>query len=183
MSVVLFIAVGISARAAWALPLQSIDIRSGFFDGELRSQGHYKGIPLMASFNFDMRSIFEKMNVKTKGSINGCIEPFINTVMSPDPNVETGSNFLLRYVYPLTGRIQPFVAVGLGVIFMTQHVHEQSTQYNFLPQGGVGCLFFFQEKAALNVEYRFRHLSNASIKHPNSGIDVDMGLAGVSLFF
>lgn len=172
-----------SACTTQALPLQSIDVRTGYFDGKLKSQGRYTGAPLLVSFNFDIKPLFEKIHIKVPGEINGCVEPFINTLITPDANAEIGSNFLMRYAYSITKRIKPYVSVGLGALFMTQHVQEQATQYNFLPQGGGGCMFFVQEKLALNLEYRYRHLSNSSIKRPNNGIDVNMWLAGFSYYY
>jgi len=66
---------------------------------------------------------------------------------------------------------------------MSQKTIEQGTQYNFLPQGGMGCHFFIQDDIAISAEYRYRHLSNNSISRRNGGIDANMALLGISFFF
>lgn len=66
---------------------------------------------------------------------------------------------------------------------MSQHTLEQSTQYNFLPQAGAGLIYFLKPDLGLNLGYRYRHLSNSSLKRSNKGINVDMILAGLSLYY
>ena len=111
------------------------------------------------------------------------VEPFAAAILSPEKNAEVGSNFLVKYVYPLSDTLQPYFKGGLGALYMSQKTSEQSTQYNFLPQAGVGCHLFVREDVALSVEYRYRHLSNNSFGSRNGGIDTNMALAGVSFFF
>ena len=173
-----------SGSAAYALALDSIDILSGYFWGSLKEpQDEYQAVPLMVGINFDARPLFSKIGIETKGRLNFVIEPFANTVISPDANVEVGSNFLIKYVLPLSESFQPYFKGGLGILYMSQHTREQGSQYNFLPQAAVGFHFFLKENVALSCEYRYRHLSNNGFKDPNGGIDVEMGLAGISFFF
>jgi hypothetical protein len=51
--------------------------------------------------------------------------------------------------------------------------------------GAVGAGFYLSltRKVALNLGYRYRHISNADIKKPNDGIDSHIGLLGLSYFF
>ncbi len=163
--------------------LESVDVQTGFFTGSLSRQGTYKAVPLLVASNLDARPLFEKIGIKSKGKINFVVEPFLNTVIRPAANIEAGTNFLFRYVFPLSKKVQPFIKGGVGVGYMSQHLEKQSTQYNFLPQAGMGCLFFLKERLALSIEYRFRHLSNAGLKQPNGGVNVGMGLVGISWFF
>jgi opacity protein-like surface antigen len=83
----------------------------------------------------------------------------------------------------LTQKIYPYVLSGVGVGYISQHTREQSIQLGFTPQVGAGISYFFKKDTALNVEYRYRHFSNAKIKEPNDGINVNMFLVGVSLFY
>ena len=76
-----------------------------------------------------------------------------------------------------------YFKIGVGAVYMSQHTEEQSTQFNFVPQTGVGVHCFIKENTALSFEYRLRHLSNCSINQPNNGIDAELFLAGVALFF
>jgi len=167
-----------------ARALDAIEVTTGFLNGNLsHTNKKYQGVPLLVAFDFDGKPLLGKIGLKFPGRFDFVLEPFINTINSPSSNVEAGSNFLIKYVFPLNAKIQPYVKGGLGMLYMSQHTLEQSTQYNFLPQGGAGIHYFIKDNVALNLEYRYRHLSNASIKHPNSGIDSNMYLGGVTFFF
>ncbi len=166
-----------------AFCFEALEIFSGFFSAELTGKDDYEGVPLMVAFDFDSRPLMEKIGVSSSERLDLVIEPFLTTVTCPDSNVELGTNFLAKYSLPLTEAVCPYVKAGVGVLYMSQHTSEQSTQINFLPQAGAGFHFFVDESKAVSFEYRFRHLSNASFKHPNKGIDAHMYLAGISFFF
>ncbi|UCC94712.1 MAG: acyloxyacyl hydrolase [Candidatus Omnitrophota bacterium] len=163
--------------------LDGIEIFTGYMNANLDEQDDYEGIPLFVAFNFDGKPLLSDIGIEFPGRFDFVIEPFVNTMFSPDPNVEVGSNFLIKYVLPLTETVQPYVKGGLGALYMSQHTREQSTQYNFLPQGGAGVHIFLNENTAMSFEYRYRHLSNNSFKSPNSGINTDLFLGGISFFF
>lgn len=163
--------------------LEGVEVLSGFFEANLKERDDYQGIPLMVSFNFDAKPAFSRIGFKPQGRLEFLVEPFANTIISPEANVEVGSNFLVKYAFPLSDKIQPYFKGGLGALYMSQKTHEQSTRYNFLPQAGVGCHFFVKDNTALSVEYRYRHLSNNGFGSRNGGIDANMALAGVSFFF
>ena len=84
--------------------------------------------------------------------------------------VELGVTPVLR-VQPnaLTG---PYVEAGLGVHLLS-HTSigdtRMSTAFQFGNHIGVG--YRFGAKGAYDLGYRFQHLSNASIKRPNAGIN------------
>ncbi|MDD4954710.1 MAG: acyloxyacyl hydrolase [Candidatus Omnitrophica bacterium] len=164
--------------------LDGVEVLSGYLDAHLdHTQKNYQAVPLLVGLIFDMKPLTSKIGLNPKGRIDFILEPFINTVMTPNSNVEVGSDFLLQYAFPLTEKIQPYVKGGLGVLYMSQHTLEQSTQYNFLPQGAAGVRYFIKDNIALDLEYRYRHLSNAALKHPNSGIDANMYMGGITIFF
>jgi len=170
--------------AATAYALDGVEVFTGYLQGGLKEpQDDYEGIPLLVALNFDVKPIFAKIGIEAKGRLNFVVEPFVNTILSPDSNVEVGSNFLVKYVFPLSDKFQPYLKGGLGVLYMSQHTREQGSQYNFLPQAGAGFHYFIKDKVALSCEYRYRHLSNNSFDEPNGGIDVNMALAGLSFFF
>ena len=169
--------------SANAYALEAIEVFSGSFEGKLKEKDKYEAIPLLVGFNFDLKPVASRIGIETKGRLSFVLEPFFSVVTDPDPNIEVGSNFLLKYVFPLSEKIQPYAKLGVGALYMTQHTREQATQYNFLPQFGGGFHYFLKDDMALSFEYRYRHLSNASIKAPNAGIDVDMILGGISFFF
>jgi opacity protein-like surface antigen len=169
-----------SAHPRW---LKEIGILSGYARGPLDDKPNYELVPTILRFGMDLNPFINKFGLDTKGLFEIQLEPFINTVVSPNNNVEVGSNFVLKYAFPLTKRFLPYVEGGLGMLYMSQHTREQSTQYNFLPQGGAGLMYFLKDNLALTLGYRYRHLSNNSFKSPNSGINVDMYLAGLSIVY
>ena len=163
--------------------LKEIGIFSGYASGPLDEKPDYELVLTIFRLGLDLNPFINKFGLDTKGLLELQLEPFINTVVSPNNNVEIGSNFVLKYAFPLTKKFYPYVEGGLGMLYMSQHTREQSTQYNFLPQGGVGLMYFLKDNLALTVGYRYRHLSNNSFKSPNSGINVDMYLAGISIVY
>jgi hypothetical protein len=163
--------------------LDGIEIFTGYLRADTREEDDdYQGIPLFFSLDFKTEPILKKIGITPWGKLDFIVEPFINTIIEPHRNIEVGSNFLVKYVFPLKV-IQPYFKWGLGVLYMSQHTREQSTQYNFLPQVGGGIHIFINAKTALSFEYRFRHLSNANFRRPNKGIDANLILGGISFFF
>ncbi len=179
----------------WSFPyVHETGILTGFARAKLDEKGNYDIIPAIARFGYNLdaigfgfcdllRPIFGKLRVKPKGFTEFILEPFINTVISPNYNIEAGCTILLKYSYPLTEKIYPYAIGGGGGAFITQHTREEATQWGFTPQIGAGVSYFFRKDTALNVEYRYRHFSNADIKEPNTGINVDMFLFGISFFY
>ena len=166
------------------LGLDSVGVMSGYLFANLKHKQDYKNIPLFVSFNFDYRHLFRNADkFKFKGDVVFSLEPFVNTVYSPDMNVETGVNFLARYVFPSKSKFKFYIKGGVGVLYMSQHTREQSTQYNFLPQGGPGVSYFLNKHTSVDFEYRFRHLSNAGFKRPNGGINANVFLCGITHYF
>ncbi|MCM8774132.1 MAG: acyloxyacyl hydrolase [Candidatus Omnitrophica bacterium] len=163
--------------------LKEFGIIFGFARGDLIDKEDYEIIPTILRLGFDFKPILEKFNFSPQGLSEFLFEPFINPITSPDSNLEVGCSFLGKYAFPIYRKVFLFFEGGVGLIYITQHTNEQSTQFNFIPQIGGGINYFFQDDLAFNLGYRYRHLSNASIRQPNKGINVDMLLIGLSLFF
>lgn len=179
----------------WSFPyVHETGILTGFARTTLDDKGKYDIIPTIARLGYNLDAIgfgfcdllgpiFDKLDIKPKGFTEFILEPFVNTVISPNYNIEAGGTILLKYSYPLTEKIYPYAIGGGGGAYITQHTREEATQWGFTPQIGAGVSYFFKKDTALNVEYRRRHFSNANIKEPNDGINVDMFLVGVSFFY
>ncbi len=163
--------------------LREVGILTGYGTASLDRDDDYEVIPILPQFGFDINPLARKLHINPRGTIEGIVEPLMNVVISPDTNAEVGSSFMLKYSDHITSRIAPYVEGGVGIIYTTQHTYEQSTQYNFLSQAGVGLQFFLNKKLALTGGYRFRHMSNAGIDSPNRGINYHFALLGLSYFF
>ncbi len=164
--------------------LEAVEFFTGFGWGKLRWKRNYHLTPFMVDFDFNLKPLTQKLNFNPGQLLQFQIEPFISFVSSPDNNVETGTSFLLKVgLLPQTSKFQPFILAGPGMVYMTQHTREQSTQFNFIEQAGIGIHYFFRKNIALTLEGRFRHLSNSGIKHPNTGINTQFVIAGISYQF
>ena len=160
-------------------------VEKGFYTGygiseDLKdSQGNYKMVILAGRLGWDLNSLFDN---NIPGELIVTVEPFINPVIDPGDNVEMGTHFMLKYGYRF-GAVMPYIEAGTGLMYTTQHVKEQGTQFNFSDQGGAGLYWFFEDNTAINFGYRFRHFSNLGIKDPNGGVDIHSGFIGISWFF
>lgn len=164
--------------------LEAVEFLTGFGWGKLRHQKNYNLTPFIVDFDFNLKPLTQKINFNPRSLLQFQIEPFISYISSPKNNVETGTSFLLKAGFlPQTSKFQPFVLGGVGMVYMTQHTIEQSTQFNFIEQLGIGMHYFFKPNVAFTIEGRYRHLSNAGIDHPNTGINTQFVLTGISYQF
>ncbi len=164
--------------------LQGIEFLTGFGRGELIQKKDYHVMPIAIDFDFSIKPLSQIFCFNPSSLFQFQIEPFLSLVTQPETNMEVGTSFLLKLgLMPESSKIQPYIKGGVGVAYMSQHTLDQSTQYNFLLHFGAGVHCFFKKDHAVTLEYRFRHLSNASIKQPNSGIDVHFCLVGLTRLF
>jgi hypothetical protein len=179
-----FVALNPMCLDAQLMSLKGIGYLAGFGKADLAENKGYELIPFMVDLDFDIKPLTERIGFAPPSLVQFQIEPFLSLVASPDTNMEVGTSFLLKFgLVPEGWKFQPYVKCGTGVIWMSQHVSEQTTQFNFISSFGAGFHYFFTEDRALSLEYRFRHASNAGIKHPNGGIDNQFGLLGITHIF
>ncbi|SDV48230.1 acyloxyacyl hydrolase [Chitinasiproducens palmae] len=85
---------------------------------------------------------------------------------------EVGATPVLRFEKS-SGAIRPYVEAGVGVRLISHpritSDYTLSSGFQFADMVGVGAKF--GERQQYQVGYRFQHLSNAGIKHPNPGIN------------
>ena len=107
-------------------------------------------------------------------------EGFLGNAVHPGGRV-TGETLLFRLDGKPRGRLVPFFDMGGGVLDTTLYTRapELSGGVQFTPQGGVGLEYFFNPQRAVVFEYRYMHMSNASIEAPNHGFNSSMVTIGV----
>lgn len=160
--------------------LAAIEFLSGFGRGDLVRKPDYKLIPFLIGFDFDLKPLTKNLNFNPPQLLQFQIEPFISYCLEPDSNIETGTSFFLKAgLLPETSKFQPYLKAGMGLVYMSLHTSEQSTQFNFTEQGCVGLHYYFAQNTAFTLEGRFRHLSNAGIKQPNHGINTYFVTTGI----
>ncbi len=107
-------------------------------------------------------------------------EGLIGNAVHPGGRV-TGYSLLFHFdTPPLNRRWLPFVNLGSSVLNTTLHrkVIELDGSLQFFSQAGAGVQYFFQPQRALVFEYRYAHMSNASIEPPNRGFNASMLTVG-----
>ncbi|MDD4899916.1 MAG: acyloxyacyl hydrolase [Candidatus Omnitrophica bacterium] len=164
--------------------LKGIEFLTGFGVARIREKGSYHVTPFLIDLDFDLKPLTKKIGINPSIMIQGIIEPFASYVSEPDNNAEIGNNFLIKIGFlPESSKVQPYFKGGVGVVYITQHTREQGTQFNFNEYAGIGMHYFFKKNIALTAEFRWRHLSNAGIDSPNSGINTNYGICGISYLF
>ena len=100
----------------------------------------------------------------------------------PKNGIAGGLTPLIRYNFLAGDRLVPFVLFGAGILALDFDLRRQADGFNFTPQAGLGFHYFLSERTALTGEWRYHHISNADIHHPNVGINSSVVLVGVTVF-
>ena len=100
----------------------------------------------------------------------------------PKPGIAGGLSPMVRYNFLTGSRFIPFLQAGAGVIALDADLERQSDGLSFILQSGLGFHFFLSQRTALTGEWRFHHISNASIHDKNAGINSSLFMLGVTFF-
>ena len=111
------------------------------------------------------------------------LKPKINPVLDPETGAEFGVSLGIKYRYPFNEKLSGYVLGPVGPHYITVETEDQADGFIFFNTIGTGLSFFLTETSAVNLEYRFRHISNASTHVPNGSIDSHIGAIGYSIFF
>ncbi len=160
--------------------LKEVGFYSGWGRADIGDGNDYDTVYIGGRFGFNLKKAL-KWNVP--GMLLFMVEPFVNPVTEPGSNYEAGCGFLFKYAFPLGEKFYPYIEGGTGGIYISEKTKRQGSHANFADQAGAGIYYFLRDDLALNVGYRFRHISNLSIEKPNRGIDSHFALAGISLFY
>jgi len=76
----------------------------------------------------------------------------------------------------------PYIFAGGGILFVDMGLPSMGTSLDFSYQGGTGLQYLLRKDVALQVEYRYHHISNAGTASPNEPINSSKFLLGVSFF-
>ena len=140
----------------------------------------YDNVYIAGRFGFNLK---KWLSWKMPGMFLFMVEPFANPVIRPESNYEAGLSLGLKYAFPVTSKLYPYIEGGTGGIYISEKTRRQGSHANFVDHAGAGIYYFIKDNIALNAGYRFRHISNLGIKRPNGGIETNSVTAGVSLFY
>ena len=162
---------------------KSFELLSGYGQNKISGAENYDVIPLFTEFNFDLKFLHRNTQIKPKVLFHFMIEPFISIINSPQDSIELGNNFGIKINFFTEKNFQPYIKGGIGVIYLSRRFEGQSTNLNFTEYAASGLQYFINKNNAISVEYRYRHISNCGIRHPNNGIGSDFILCGFSFIF
>jgi hypothetical protein len=119
-----------------------------------------------------------------KNFISWYLEPQFNVVNAGSTEYEAGINIGLKNTIRLRPELMFYQVLGSGPHMITAELPRQATGYIFSDNFGLGLLKQINKAKPLflNLQLRYRHISNASLKKPNSGIDnvnIILGISGL----
>ena len=94
-----------------------------------------------------------------------------------------GVGAVLRYNLTRDETFVPFVELGGGVLLTDIGGPDLSGIFQFHEEGGLGAHYFVDRHDAITFDYRFMHISNAGISHPNLGVNNHSFFLGFTRFF
>ncbi|MGH8094904.1 MAG: acyloxyacyl hydrolase [Chthoniobacterales bacterium] len=115
-------------------------------------------------------------------------EAFGGSIFQGPGSVEAGATLIFRYnfIQP-RARFIPYMQIGAGGIYTDISQRDSrglvSLPVEFNLQGSGGLRFMLNPKCSILLEAGYRHISNASIKLPNRGVDSVGGDLGFGFFF
>lgn len=146
------------------------------------AEGHYNPILLIWHLGCDLKKVFPYFE-KYRGTFSAYIEPQVNPVFNHDKDVEFGVGVGMKYRYSVTDDFSWYIIGSVGPHYITVKTEDQANGFIFSDTIGIGCSFLLTEGASINLEYRFRHLSNGGIDYPNGGINNSFIAVGYSQYF
>ena len=79
--------------------------------------------------------------------------------------------------------IEPFLTSGGGFLYFNHRMFGTTQQFNFTAQLGGGVqLFTSSRRTAIDLGYKYHHISNANLANQNPGLDSHMLFIGLSVF-
>jgi lipid A 3-O-deacylase len=104
-----------------------------------------------------------------------------------EPFVTHGLGFTpkIKYTFVALDRIRPYAEFAGGPFWtdLAWKIPEEASRFNFVLTAGFGISYFLTDQAALNVGYRFHHISNGGTRYPNLGLNASLPFGGFSFFF
>lgn len=94
-----------------------------------------------------------------------------------------GGYILGHWRFTSMDKFGPYILAGGGPLFVDLGLPTMGTKLCFSYQGGTGVQYFIDKKTALNMEYRYHHISNAGTAEPNEPINSSKILLGVSVYY
>jgi len=154
---------------------------TGFGNGSI-PEGSYQPVFLIGHFGVDLKRYFSGLK-NHSGTLSVFLEPQINPVVNPQTDFELGIGIGLQYMHPIMDNLSVYALGSVGPHYISVVTTKQASGFIFADTIGAGFYYYVTKDSAINVGYRFRHMSNANLADPNGGIDTNSGVIGYSVFF
>lgn len=142
--------------------------------------------------NYQLETRYERLIYWSRPLAVRWIFEVIPVALVGDPHNSTGRRV---YSYGIGGspagaqvnfvhyrHVEPFLTSGGGFLYFNHRMFG-ATQLNFTAQLGIGVqLFTSSHRTAVDLGYKYHHISNANLGNQNPGMDSHMFFIGVSLF-
>jgi lipid A 3-O-deacylase len=110
-------------------------------------------------------------------------EAFGGAQWNPDQAYVIGLTPVLRYNFATGTRWMPFFDAGAGGTLTDIGRPDLGGNFQFNLQTGPGVHWFVDKGTVLTMQYRFLHISNASIQDPDHGVNTSVFYVGIARFF
>jgi len=94
-----------------------------------------------------------------------------------------GASASYRRYFSLTNARAMYFSANLGLVHLNDLVPELSTHTNFVESAGLGMVWRAEARSTWGIEYRFQHVSNAGLSHPNIGLNSSELIAAYTFYF
>jgi len=108
--------------------------------------------------------------------------PF-HLAVSNDGRSMVGVYALGQWRFTSLDEFVPYLLAGGGPLFVDLGLPTMGSKLCFSYQAGTGLQYFIDKKTALNLEYRYHHISNADTAKPNEPLNSSKILIGVSVYY
>lgn len=146
-------------------------------------EGNYTPILLIGRIAIDFRN--KNAIKKTKAVYSIFFEPQVNPVVLRNDKTaiwefEFGVNIGFQHSYPLTKQLFISTFISTGPQYFSAKTSRQAPGFLFNDNFGMGIYYYVKNNIAVHLGFRLRHMSNAQIQMPNSGINTFNFMIGVS---
>ncbi|MBD3345386.1 MAG: hypothetical protein GF401_10025 [Chitinivibrionales bacterium] len=139
---------------------------------ELDNQEQYYPLLLMGTISLNLTR--KRTAAGSRGRLLWYFEPQINPVIYRDrfSEIEFGATVIgLKYRYNFSPRFCGYAMIGSGPHFISVVCDKQASGYIFSDNFAIGICKYGPGGTGINLQLRYRHISNAGIMEPNWGID------------
>lgn len=149
-------------------------------------EGH-RTISGISFVNFTPRFSYLPFEPFGSGWLRSAFEPgleaFFQYYLEPETFTAEGLKIALRYHLIGFGPLVPYLEGTAGAGGTNLQVREIDSRFTFILEGGAGLSYFVAPGVAVNLGYRFQHISNGNTSRPNRGFNSDSGVLGVAWHF